>query len=37
MNHYLFLTVKIIKSGKTGTVIDVSDDSVLVEFSDNTR
>lgn len=37
MNHYLYLDVKVIKSGKTGMVIDVSDDSVLIEFSDGSK
>ena len=37
MNHYLYLDVKVIKSGKVGMVIDVSDDSVLIEFSDGSK
>lgn len=40
MNHYLYLDVKVIKTGKVGTVIDVDaldDRKVLVEFSDGTR
>ena len=37
MNHYLYLTVKEISTGRTGIVIDVSTDSVLVEFPSNTK
>ena len=37
MNHYLYLTVKEISTGRIGLVIDVSADSVLVEFSFNTK
>jgi len=32
MNHYLYLTVKELSTGRTGLVIDVSTDSVLVDF-----
>ena len=34
MNHYLYLDVKVIKTGEVGTVIDVDnlDRKVLVEF-----
>ena len=37
MNHYLYLTVKEISTGMVGIVIDVSADSVLVEFPANTK
>ena len=37
MNHYLYLDVKVIKSGKVGIVIDVNSDSVFIEFSDGSR
>ena len=37
MNHYIYRNVKVIKTGKIGIVIDVTADSVLVEFSDETR
>ncbi len=39
MNHYLYLDVKVIKTGKVGMVIDVDDlnGEVLVEFSDGSR
>lgn len=32
MNHYLYLKVKEKSTGRIGIVIDVSTDSVLVEF-----
>ena len=35
--YYMFMDVKVIKSGKIGTVIDVSDDSVLVEFPNGSK
>lgn len=37
MNHYLYLTVKEISTGRIGIVIDVSTDSVLVEFPSSTK
>ncbi len=39
MNHYLYLDVKVIKTGKVGMVIDVDDlnGKVLVEFSDGNQ
>ena len=39
MNHYLYLDVKVIKTGAIGMVIDVDDaeGKVLVEFNDGTR
>ena len=37
MNHYLYLTVKEISTGMVGIVIDVSADSVLVEFPAKTK
>lgn len=37
MNHYIYQDVKVIKTGKIGMVIDVTEDSVLVEFDDGTR
>ena len=39
MSHWLYMDVKIIKTGKVGMVIDINyfDDSVLVEFPDGTR
>ena len=37
MNHYLYLTVKEISTGRVGIVIDVSPDSVLVEFPSDTK
>jgi len=39
MNHYLYLDVKIIKTGKVGMVIDVNEfnGTLLVEFNDGTR
>lgn len=32
MNHYLYLTVQEISTGRIGIVIDVTEDSSLVEF-----
>lgn len=37
MNHYLYLTVKEISTNRIGFVIDVSTDSVLVEFPSGTK
>lgn len=39
MNYYLYLDVKVIKTGKVGMVIDVDDlnGKVLVEFSDGNQ
>lgn len=38
MNHYLYLDVKVIKTGKVGMVIDVDDlDRKVVEFSDGNQ
>lgn len=37
MNHYLCMTVKEESTGRIGIVIDVSADSVLVEFPSNTK
>ena len=37
MDHYLFLDVKIIKTGKIGMVIAVGEDGVLVEFDDGSQ
>ena len=39
MNHYIYLDVKVIKTGKVGIVIDVDDlnGKLLVEFSDGTQ
>lgn len=36
MNHYLYCDVKVIKTGKIGMVIDVSEDSVYIQFGDGT-
>ena len=37
MAHYLYLTVKEISTGCIGFVIDVSEDSLLVEFPSNSK
>ncbi len=37
MNHYILRTVKEISTGRIGIVIDVSTDSVLVEFTSNSK
>ena len=39
MNHYLYLDVKVIRTGQVGMVIDVddSDRKVLVEFPDGNQ
>lgn len=37
MNHYLYLTVKEKSTGAIGFVIDVTTDSVLVEFPSYTK
>lgn len=37
MNYYLYLTVKEKSTGRIGIVIDVSIDSVLVEFSSSSK
>ena len=37
MNQYICLKVKELNTGRIGLVIDVSTDSVLVEFPSNTK
>lgn len=37
MNHYLYLTVKEKSTGRIGIVIDVQQDSVLVEFPSSSK
>jgi hypothetical protein len=39
MNHYLYLHVKVIRTGEVGMVIDVDDlyGKLLVEFSDGNQ
>lgn len=37
MNHYILSTVKELSTGRIGIVVDVSTDSVLVEFPFGTK